>query len=321
MTLSTVTVVGAGRMGAGIAQVFALAGLDVTIADVSPEAAGDALDQLVWEAGEFETQGLFPEGSADLVGRHVTAAESIPDSVQDADFIVEAVFERVDVKHDVLATISQHARADAIIATNTSTIPVKELAPAVVGPERFLTAHFIYPAPFIPGVELVRGEATTEETLEAVEDLLTFCGKQHARVADAPGMVMNRLQHAMIKEACTLVDEGVATIEDVDTIVRSTFGVRLGFFGPFGMIDQGGLDIHAACYATYERTLGERLATPRLLKEAVESGRLGVKNGQGLRGSYDERTATELATYRNLAYARMSQLQQELGDAPDATRG
>lgn len=319
MPISTVTIVGAGYMGGGIAQVLAMAGFDVTIADVSVEAADASVERLRTEARAFEDQGLFAPGSADLVAANISAGKTIEEAVADVDFIEEAVFERVDVKRDVLATISKHARPDAIIGTNTSTIPVKELESAVTGPERFLTVHFSNPAPFIPGVELVAGEATSAETVEAVKELLEKSGNQGVQVADTPGMVLNRLQYVLLKEATAIVEEGVATAADVDTIVRTTFGFRLGFFGPFAIADQAGLDVYANCFVTFEDAFGERLATPQILTDSVAADRKGVKNGKGLLGDYDASTSAELIAYRNKAYARMSQLIAELGPAPRAT--
>ncbi|MEE1650269.1 3-hydroxyacyl-CoA dehydrogenase family protein [Brachybacterium sp. J144] len=319
MSISTVTIVGAGYMGGGIAQVLAIAGFEVTVADVSVETANASLERLRREAREFEEQGLYAPGSADLVEKNISAGKTIEEAVADVDFIEEAVFERVDVKREVLARISEHARPEAIIGTNTSTIPVKELVSAVKHPERFLTVHFSNPAPFIPGVELVAGEATAPEVVEAVKELLARSGNQGAQVADTPGMVLNRLQYALLKEATAVVEEGVATAEDVDTIVRTTFGFRLGFFGPFAIADQAGLDVYANCFVTFEEAFGERLATPELLSGAVAADRKGVKNGKGLLGDYDEATAAELVAYRNRAYAKMSQLLAELGPAPKAT--
>ncbi|WP_010533145.1 3-hydroxyacyl-CoA dehydrogenase family protein [Brachybacterium squillarum] len=318
MSISTVTIVGAGYMGGGIAQVLAIAGFDVTIADVSVDNANASLQRLRAEARQFEEQGLFSPGSADLVEQNISAGKTIEEAVADVDFIEEAVFERIDVKRDVLALISKHARPDAIIGTNTSTIPVKELESAVEHPERFLTVHFSNPAPFIPGVELVAGEATTDVAIAEVKELLARSGNQGAQVADTPGMVLNRLQYVLLKEATAIVEEGVATAEDVDTIVRTTFGFRLGFFGPFAIADQAGLDVYANCFVTFENAFGDRLATPELLTDAVAGDRKGVKNGKGLLGDYDEDTREELVAYRNRAYAKMSQLLAELGPAPKA---
>lgn len=318
--ISTITVVGAGYMGGGIAQVFAMAGYEVKIADVSVEASNAARERLMREAKEFEDQGLFNPGSSELVEQNIIAGLTIEEAVEDADLIEEAVFEVPEVKQEVLARISKAARSDAIIGTNTSTIPVKVLAPAVKNPERFLTVHFSNPAPFIPGVELVAGEETSPEVVEAIKNLLVKAGCEGALVADTPGMVLNRLQYVLLKEATAIVEEGVATPEDVDTIVRTTFGFRLGFFGPFAIADQAGLDVYQNCFKTFEEAFGDRLSTPRMLTEAVESGCKGTKNGKGWTGEFDEETLEKLIAYRNTAYSRMRGLIAELGPAPQGRR-
>jgi len=152
--IQTVAVIGAGYMGGGIAQSLAMAGMKVILSDVSPQATQASLERLLREAGEFEAQGLFPAGAADKIKEYLTAADSIESAVASVDFIEEAVPEVPSIKHEVLRRICAAARPDAIIGTNTSTLPVHTLAPAVVNPERFLTVHFSNPAPFIPGVEL-----------------------------------------------------------------------------------------------------------------------------------------------------------------------
>lgn len=319
-TINNVTVVGAGYMGGGIAQSLALAGMKVTVVDSDPELTKKQFARLFSEAQDFEDQGLYKPGSVEIIKANLVCGTTIEEAVGGADFIEEAVFERPDVKMPVLERISRHARPDAIIGTNTSTIPVHVLAPAVDHPERFMTVHFSNPAPFIPGVELVVGEATAPETVTLVKDVLNRCGRQGAQVADRPGMVLNRLQYALLKEATACVEEGVATPEDVDVIVRTTFGFRLGFFGPFAIADQAGLDVYANCFKTFEEAYGSRLATPRMLSDAVAAGRLGVKNGKGITGDFDDETKTALIAYRNKAYARMSELLAELGPAPEGVK-
>lgn len=318
--IRTVTVVGAGYMGGGIAQSLALAGFDVTIVDADPETTRRGLDRLLDEAREFEEQGLYPAGAAKTIAEHLAAGETLEQAVAEADFIEEAVFESPEVKKEVLGRISEHARPDAVIGTNTSTIPVKVLAPAVKHPERFLTVHYSNPAPFIPGVELVSGEATDPAVVSVVKELLAATGKEGAEVADTPGMALNRLQYALLKEAASVVEEGVASQEDVDTIVRTTFGFRLGFFGPFAIADQAGLDVYAKGYDTLSQAYGERLATPQLLRENVDAGRHGVKNGTGWTGDFDAETTAAVVAYRNRAYAKMAELLSELGPAPQATQ-
>jgi len=314
--IKNVTVVGVGYMGGGIAQSLALAGLQVQIADVDKETTDKAFARLLKEADEFEAQGLYKPGSTAIIKQNLTCGESIEAAVANADFIEEAVFEVPDIKMATLKLISANARPDAIIGTNTSTIPLHVLAPAVANPERFLTVHFSNPAPFIPGVELVAADGTSAEVIDAVKQLLVRAGREGAQVADTPGMVLNRLQYVLLKEATSIVEEGVATMEDVDTLVRTTFGFRLGFFGPFAIADQAGLDVYANGFKTFEDAFGPRIATPPMLKEAVDAGRKGTKNGKGLTGDFDDETKAAVIAYRNKAYSKMGDLLRELGTAP-----
>jgi 3-hydroxybutyryl-CoA dehydrogenase len=315
-SISSVAVVGAGYMGGGIAQSFALAGLPVVIADVSAEATQAAHARLLAEAREFEDVGLYDAGATETIRANLTTAASIEEAVADADFVEEAVFESVEVKHDVLGRISGAARPDAIIGSNTSTIPARVLVEAVTNPERFLTVHFSNPAPFIPGVELVLSERTDPEAVPVVRELLARAGRQGALVADVPGFVLNRLQYVLLKEAMSIAEEGIASPEDIDTVVRTTFGFRLGFFGPFAIADQAGLDVYAGGFRTFEENFGERLATPDLIKDAVAGDRKGVKNGRGLLRDYTPEQVKALVAYRNKAYGEMGRLLRSLGPAP-----
>jgi 3-hydroxybutyryl-CoA dehydrogenase len=314
--INKVAVVGAGYMGGGIAQCFALAGMQVQLADASAEATTAQLARLLNEAAQFEAQGLFPKGAADTIRANLHAAPSIEDAVRDAEFVEEAVFEKLDVKHDVLARICAATGPDTIIGTNTSTLPVKVLVTAVTNPARFLTVHFSNPAPFIPGVELVRGEATDPAIIPTVKEIIRRTGKRSAEVADRPGFVLNRLQYALFKEAASVVEEGIATPEDVDTIVSTTFGFRLPFFGPFGIADMAGLDVYAMGMNIVGDQLDPRLAAPKLLRETVAEGRHGTKNGKGFHGDFTPDQVAAIVAYRNRAYARMAQLLEELGPSP-----
>ncbi|MFT4030270.1 MAG: 3-hydroxyacyl-CoA dehydrogenase family protein [Protaetiibacter sp.] len=314
--IETIAVVGAGYMGGGIAQSLADAGFPVVIADVSSAAAHSARDRLLAETADFERDGLLEPGAVERVTRNLSVAETIEDAVRDVDFVEEAVFEVPEVKHEVLARISAAARPDAIIGSNTSTIPVRVLDTAVERPERFLTVHWSNPAPFVPGIEIVAGRHTDPSIVPLVKEMLATAGRSSAQVADTPGFVLNRLQYVLLKEAMSIVEEGVATIDDVDTIVRSTFGFRLGFFGPFAIADMAGLDVYADCFRTFEDAYGERFATPRLLSETVAAGRLGVKSGAGLTGDFSPEQRAELVGYRSRAYSRFAGLLAELGPSP-----
>jgi len=314
--IESVAVIGAGYMGGGIAQSLAIAGLPVVIADVSAEAAEASLKRLVTESEQFEAQGLFAIGSTAALRENLRAAASIEAAVADVDFIEEAVSEIPEVKHDVLRKISAAARPDAIIGSNTSTIPVHVLDISVTNPNRFLTVHWSNPAPFIPGVELVAGQHTDSGVIPVVKEMLERAGRSSALVADVPGFVLNRLQYVLLKEAMSIVEEGIATPEDVDTIVSSTFGFRLAFFGPFAIADMAGLDVYANCFTTLEQAFGSRFAVPKLLATAVEAGRYGVKNGAGLTGEFTPEQIENVVVYRSEAYSRLAQLVRELGPSP-----
>ena len=315
MTARTIAVVGSGYMGGGIAQVLALAGASVRLADVSAEVAEQNLARLLDEAKQFVADGLFAEGAVEAITANLTAAASIEQAVADADLIEEAVPEKIEIKHATLRRISAAARPDAIIGSNTSTILIGALAEAVTRPERFLGVHFSNPAPFIPGVELIPHEHTDPAVLQVVEQIVATTGKSTARVKDATGFVLNRLQYALFHEATQIVQEGIASAEDVDTIVRTTFGFRLPFFGPFAIADMAGLDVYAFCYASLQTRWPERFATPPTLESLVAEGKLGTKSGAGFLDVPAERIP-ELVAYRNKAYVAMQRLIDELGPAP-----
>ncbi len=308
-------VVGTGYMGGGIAQSLALAGVEVRLADADAALTERSLARLLAEGSVFEGAGLFPAGSTEVLRERLHAAASIEDAVEGADFVEEAVPEIPDVKLEVLARIEAAARPDTIVGSNTSTIPVKVLAQAFTDPSRFMTVHFSNPAPFIPGVELVAGEATDPAVVEAVQALVERMGRRSAQVADVPGFVLNRLQFVLLKEAMAVVEEGIATPADVDTVVSTTFGFRLPFFGPFGIADMAGLDTYVRGFGVLREGLGERFTAPRLLTDMVDSGRHGTKNGGGF---YDlgPDQLDALIAYRDRAYVLMARLLAELGPSP-----
>ncbi|MEV1290750.1 3-hydroxyacyl-CoA dehydrogenase family protein [Pseudonocardia sp. NPDC049635] len=308
-------VIGSGYMGGGIAQVLALAGAHVRIADVDPETTAANRERLIGEAKQFADDRLFPEHAPDTIAERVTVAASYEGAVEGATFVEEAVPERIEIKHDVLRRVSAAAAPETVIGSNTSTILIGRIAKAVTRPERFLGVHFSNPAPFIPGVEVIAHAGTSEAVVTGVEEIVRATGKHPARISDADGFVLNRLQYALFSEAAQLVDEGVATAEDVDTVVRTTFGFRLPFFGPFAIADMAGLDVYRFCFESLQGRWPERFATPPALDEHVENGRLGTKSGGGFLDVPAERVS-ELVAYRNRAYVRMQQLLDELGPAP-----
>jgi 3-hydroxybutyryl-CoA dehydrogenase len=314
-TITTTAVVGSGYMGGGIAQVLALHGYKVVLGDVDGETAERARVRLVEQAREFEARGLLPEGAAKVIEGNLAAAGSIEEAVAAADYIAEAVPEEPSLKAGILRRISNAAPPRAIIGTNTSAIPIGELAESVAGPQRFLGVHWMNPAPFVPGVELIPGPDTAPDVLDLAEQLIRRLGKTPARVADTPGFVANRLQFALYKEAVQIVDDGVATPEQIDAVVSNTFGFRLALFGPFAIGDMAGLDVYESAFRTLEKAYGERFAAPEALVATVGDGNLGLKSGRGFL-DVDPDNKPALLAYRDDAYARLSQLRTELGRAP-----
>ena len=315
MSTRNIAVVGSGYMGGGIAQVLALAGARVALADVSAEIAQSNYERLLKESDEFVAAGLFPANATDLLKENLWAAKDIEEAVAGAEYIEEAVPEVLEIKHATLSRISAAARPDAIIGSNTSTISIAKLAEEVENPERFLGVHFSNPAPFIPGVEVIPHEGTSEATVQAARTIVGETGKETATVKDVTGFVLNRLQYALFHEAAQVVEEGIASAEDVDTLVRTTFGFRLPFFGPFAIADMAGLDVYAFCYKSLQTGFPERFATPKILQEKVDAGQLGTKTGSGFLDVPADRTAA-LVAYRNKAYVAMQKLIEELGPAP-----
>jgi len=317
-----VAVVGAGYMGQGIAEALALAGCDCALADQSAEIAAASLEHLLAEADVHEASGLIPTGGAAVLRSRVRAAASIEGAVGDADLVVEAVFELRDVKEAVLRRIAAAASPSAVIATNTSSMSISSLSACVKQPERFLGAHWFNPPQFVPGVEVISCGATSGEVLEQVEDLLRRAGKQPARAGDQAGFVANRLQYALFQEAAAVVEEGIATPEAVDEIVRSTFGFRLPFFGPFAIADMAGLDVYRGTYAILEEAYGGRFVAPGILLDLIAAGALGAKSGRGFVIG-DAEQATAMAASRNRAYVAMGRLVAEFrrGTLPDDRQG
>lgn len=304
-------------MGGGIGQVLALAGARVALADTSAEVAQKNLERLLAESIDFESRGLFPEGATEILKQNLSAAASLEEAVTGAQFIEEAVPEILSIKHDILRQISVAADPEAVIGSNTSTISIGDMATAVTNPERFLGVHFSNPSPFIPGVEIIPHEGTSQAAIDAAVGYVEATGKETAVVKDVTGFVLNRLQYALFHEATQLVEDGVASAEAIDTLVRTTFGFRLPFFGPFAIADMAGLDVYNFCYTSLQTDFPERFATPGILTEKIEAGKLGTKSGGGFLDVPAEKLP-ELIAYRNEAYVKMGQLLKELGPAPVA---
>jgi 3-hydroxybutyryl-CoA dehydrogenase len=282
------------------------------LADASAERSQERVQLLHREARAFARDGLVSDEAADRIVEHLRAAESVAAAVTQATYVAEAVPEKPDVKKAILAEISSLSGPEVVIGTNTSAIPIGDLATSVRHPERFLGVHWMNPAPFVPCVEVIPASTTSERVVRDVLELLHGVGKAATVVGDSPGFVANRLQYALFREAVRIVEEGIAAPADIDEVVSNSFGFRLPFFGPFAIADIAGLDVYRDGFATMERAFGERIGTPALLVDRVDHGHHGLKSGQGFY-EFDQGQTTEVARYRDRAYAALTRLREELG--------
>jgi 3-hydroxybutyryl-CoA dehydrogenase len=303
--VETVAVLGGGTMGGGIAGHFARAGLTVRLTDASAELTEQAIERLRQRTADHVEAGLLGE---EALRAKVAAASDVEAAVDGADLVIEAVPEDPELKAEILARASK--ATGGIIATNTSSLPIAGLAESVERPERFLGVHWFNPPEWTPGIEVIRGPVTDEEVVTRVITLLRDVGKQPAEVADRAGFVSNRLQMALLREALAIVAEGQTTRADLDTIVRSTFGFRLPFFGPFQIADMAGLDTYVGVYRTLERDVGPEFAPPQELVELVAAGRVGAKAGAGF-DDYDDAQRDRLLLERDRRYAALARLLAE----------
>jgi 3-hydroxybutyryl-CoA dehydrogenase len=267
-----VLVVGAGQMGGGIAQVVAASGRRVSLNDAQPGAPERAL-----EAMRKSLEKLAEKGGPDPDG--VLARVAIVDDIVPADLMVEAVVEDADVKHDVFRRADALLPPDAVLASNTSSIPISSLAAATKRPDRVIGMHFFNPVPVLKLVEVVRAHDTSDETTRAIVALAEDLGKVPAEANDFPGFVSNRILMPFINEAVWALHDGVAEAEAIDTIAKLGFAHPLG---PLALADLIGLDTCVAIMDVLQEGLGDdRYAACPLLREHVEQGRLGRKAGHG----------------------------------------
>jgi 3-hydroxybutyryl-CoA dehydrogenase len=267
-----VLVVGAGQMGGGIAQVAATAGSRVSLHDAAPGAAAHALDTIRTSLAKLEEKG----GAApdEVLTRIVAVDELVP-----ADLMIEAVVEDAAVKEQVFFSADQVLPADAVLASNTSSIPITQLAADTIRPDRVIGMHFFNPVPVLKLVEVVRGRETSDETVDAIVAFAEELGKVPALANDFPGFVSNRILMPFINEAVWALHDGVAEAEAIDTIAKLGFAHPMG---PLALADLIGLDTCVAIMEVLHAGLrDEKYAPCPLLREHVDAGRLGRKSGQG----------------------------------------
>ena len=288
MAKARIAIIGAGMMGHGIAQVFALAGHDVTITDAFKAALDVCKDKIVTNLRDL--------------GEDVTAVERVRPvadlaaCVREADYVVEAVLEDLPLKQKLFGEIERHVRPDTILASNTSVIPITAIMAGLQKRERALGTHWWNPPFLVPLVEVIGTQWSSPAAIDWTIKLHADAGKTPVHVKkDVPGFVGNRLQHALWREAVSLVERGICDAETVDTVIRASFGRRLAVLGPLDNSDLVGTDLTLAIHKTVLPDIEARPGPSPLLEKMIAEGKLGMKSGEGFKKWTPEKQA-ELRT-------------------------
>ena len=317
--IKNVLVIGAGVMGHGFAQVFALNNLNVFLVDQSKHLLERAE---VWIRENLEYMvalNILQKSRIEAILSRIRFTKDLEESAGKAEYVLEAITEDLELKKKLFERLGALTGRDVILATNTSSFDINELAAVTIHPERVLGTHWFHPPPITPAVEIIPAEATGRTTIDRAVAFMEQIGKFPTMCKSAPGFVANRIQFAMAAEALAIVEEGLASPQEVDRIVKSSFGFRLSAFGPFEIIDQAGIDTYHAIFQYLHDKLGrEQFRPPHILGDLIGQGRLGLKNGKGF-FNHEEGAAEALKQKRDSRlYARLNIFKKENRREDDA---
>jgi len=300
MAKARIAVVGAGLMGHGIAQVFALAGHEVTITDTIVQNLDSAKSRI--------TANLRDLGDDESAVERVQPCFDFADAMRNADYVVEAVSENLALKQKLFADIERHVRSDTILASNTSVIPITAIMQGLSKRERALGTHWWNPPFLVPLVEVIETQWSSPQAIAWTMELHQAAGKQPAHVKkDVPGFIGNRLQHALWREAISLVEHGICDAETVDAVIKASFGRRIAVLGPLENADLVGTDLTLAIHETVLPAIDSRPEPSPYLQKLVADGKLGFKTGEGFRKwTAEEQAALRAKVFRHLKATRDS---------------
>lgn len=279
--IKRVAIAGAGTMGATIAQVFAQAGYNVVLYDISDNSLSRGISIIETNQKNLIDSGLLTKEDAEQSLGRIQFTTDL-NTFNCADLVIEAVIENIGVKHELLEKISSIVSEEAIIATNTSGLSITEIAKAVSNKKRFAGMHWWNPPHLIPLIEIIKGEETSQETVDELIRISKSLNKKPVLVKkDILGFIGNRLQYALLREALYLLEQGVATAEDIDNAMKYGLGLRYSALGPIETVDLGGVDIFNNVGSYLFAALDDSKEVPKVLREIYEQGNLGIKTGKG----------------------------------------
>lgn len=279
MKIAAIGVIGAGTMGSGIAQVLAQAGYDTTIVDTKQEFIDRGIATIQKSLSRFVKKGTITQESADEIISRIHTSIDLRNAVKDLDYIIEAAFERADIKLSIMNQLDEVCREDVILASNTSGVPISLLSSVTKRPDKVIGMHFMNPVPVMKGIEVVKSLLTSNETLDISLELAKSVGKEPVVVKDSPGFVTNRILPVLLNEGAKLLEEGLATVEDIDKIIKLSFNWPMG---PFELADLVGIDVIVdLAEGVYQQTGWERFKPTPILKRMVEIGYIGRKANKG----------------------------------------
>ncbi|NOY12682.1 MAG: 3-hydroxyacyl-CoA dehydrogenase family protein [Deltaproteobacteria bacterium] len=317
--IDKIAVIGAGIMGRGIALVYALHGYRVALHDINPEAMNQAKALINADLMLLVNEGMVSHADQQTALTNITPTDNLKEAVGNASFITEAAPEKLSLKWQILSQIEAHAPTTAIIASNTSTLPLAELNKHLARPERMLITHFFNPAHLVPLVEIIRIVSTPDKTIKTILNLLRRIGKIPIVLKkEVPGFIANRLQAAILREALHLVATDVASQQDIDLAVTAGPGFRWSFIGPLETADFGGLDTWQSVMNNLAPELDCTPTVPAVLKEMNHQGHLGVKTGQGFYTYPNKQIIADKIHQRDLEFIRLLRLRRKEGFQPDS---
>jgi 5-formyl-3-hydroxy-2-methylpyridine 4-carboxylate dehydrogenase len=281
--IKTVTVVGAGTMGPGMAATFARYGFDTYLSDIKDEQIEKAKGTIDFVFKTLAGGGFLTAEEAEAAKGRITLTTNQAEAVGNADFVVETVPERLEIKKAVFEELSKQSKPGTILASNTSGIPITTLQEGISEPNRVVGMHWSNPPHLIPVIEVIKGAQTDGTTVETIKEIIAKIGMVAGIVdKDVPGFVENRILYAIMREALHLLDEGVASAQDIDTITKWGIGYKLAVIGPLELLDMAGLDIYTSVASYLNASLNASPEVSKTVTDKVAAGRLGIKTQGGL---------------------------------------